>query len=187
MVQRRPLVRPRPFVIVAALALAACGAPKPETDATPPGEAAPPAGTTEPAPAPVASGGLDVAALDVCGLVTPEEVAALAGGAPQADPNQQSEADYSMCWYEVDKADGAYTYYIVYVEKPELGEMALSLGEAGDPVPDLGDEAYLRFEESEDQFRLIVLRRGEFAVDMAGTDPDVMIEIARLLIERLGE
>jgi hypothetical protein len=68
-----------------------------------------------------------------------------------------------------------------------LGEAALALGEAGDPVPDLGDEAYLRFEESEDQFRLIVLRRGEYAIDMAGTDSDVMIELAQLLIERLGE
>jgi Protein of unknown function (DUF3558) len=173
------------FVAVG-LALAACGSPAPTTTASPPEEASP-APATEPPSSSPPTGGRDFSAINLCQLVSPEEVAALAGGTAEEDPNQQSEADFSMCWYEVDKADGVYTYYIVYVEKIELGEMALALGEAGDPVPDLGDEAYLRFEESEDQFRLIVLRRGEYAIDMAGTDSDVMIELTQLLIERLGE
>jgi hypothetical protein len=165
------------------LALAACGSPAPTAVASPPEDASP-AQPTEPPPSAPPTGGRDFSAVNVCQLVTPEEVAGLAGGTAQEDPNQQSEADFSMCWYEVDKADGVYTYYIVYVEKVELGEMALSLDETGDPVPDLGGEAYMRFEESEDQFRLIVLR-GEYAIDMAGTDSDVMIEIARLLMDRL--
>jgi Protein of unknown function (DUF3558) len=171
------------FVAVG-LALAACGSPTPTTAASPP-EAASAAPATEPPPSSPPTGGRNFSGINVCQLVTPGEVAGLAGGTAQDDPNQQSEADFSMCWYEVDKADGVYTYYIVYVEKVELGEMALSLDETGDPVPNLGDEAYLRFDESEDQFRLIVLRRGEYAIDMAGTDSDVMIEIARLLLDRL--
>ncbi len=171
------------FVAVV-LALAACGTPAPTTVVAPTVDVSPPMEATQPAPSSPPTGGRDFSAINLCQLVTPEEVAGLAGGTAQEDPNQQSEADFSMCWYEVDKADGVYTYYIVYVEKVELGEMALSLDETGDPVPELGHEAYLRFEESEDQFRLIVLR-GEYAIDMAGTDSDVMIGIARLLLDRL--
>jgi Protein of unknown function (DUF3558) len=175
------------FVLLAA-GLVACGG-TPPTAALAPTDDAPTAAAPEtPAPAPTsaASASREFSTINVCELLPPEEVAELSGGAVDGEPNQQSEADYSMCWYEVTSATGAYSYYIVYLETAEVGEMALTLGETGDPVPDLGDESYLRFEESEDQFRLIVLRRGEYAIDMAGTDSDVMIEIARLLIERLG-
>jgi hypothetical protein len=184
MFRKSGLVSYRSVAFVAVgLALAACGSPVSTTAASSP-QAASTAPATELPPSSPPTGGRDFSAINLCQLVTPGEVAGLADGTAEEDPNQQSEADFSMCWYEVDKADGVYTYYIVYVEKVELGELALSLDETGSSVPELGDEAYLRFEESEDQFRLIVLR-SEYAIDMAGTDSDVMIGIARLLLDRL--
>jgi hypothetical protein len=181
---------------LAALALVAgmlvgCAAAAPTAAGPAPEDPSPTAApTTEsagPVPTSGPSGSRDFSDINVCELVTPEEVGALAGGVADPDPNQQSEADYTMCWYEIDDGTGAYAYYIVYVETAELGETALALEEIGDPVDGLGEEAYLRFDESEDQFRLIVLRRGDYAIDLAGTDSDVMVEIARLLIERFGE
>jgi hypothetical protein len=171
--------------------LAGCAGAAPTAD-----EAAPqgPSPTTAPTPQPAepvpdsgSSGARDFSNVNICELVPPEEVGALAGGDADPDPNQQSEAEYSLCWYEVDVGTGAYTYYIVYVETEALGEAALALADAGDPVAGLGDEAFQRFDEGEDQFRLIVLQRGAYAIDIAGSDSDVMVEIARLLIDRLGE
>ncbi|HET7010161.1 MAG TPA: hypothetical protein VFI11_05250 [Anaerolineales bacterium] len=170
--------------------LAACGGAAPSPSEAPPVAvstlAVPPTDAGPEAP-PAPSGTRDFAALNVCELVTPEEVLELAGGGTlDGEPNQQGEATFSMCWYSLDAPSGAYEYYIVYVESADLGEFALEAEEAGDPLAGLGDESRLWFEEDEDQFRLLVILRGDYALDIAGTDSEVMLEIARLLIERLG-
>jgi hypothetical protein len=167
------------------IAAAACGgratvAPSPTG---PPAVVEPP--THVPPTAPPASG-RDFRSLNLCELVTQEEVAALAGGTVYRPSNQSSDPTFAHCWHEVEFADGGYEYYIVYVEAVELAEAALSLGDGGDPLPGLGDEAYLKFEDTGQQYRLIVLVHGDYAIDMAGSRSEVMVEIARLLIERLG-
>ena len=165
---------------VSALACAG-GATAPTVEPTLPAQG--PAAPTRP---PAGSSGPDLSSLNVCELVTPEEVAGLAGGTSRDEPNQSSDATFSMCWYELDAAGGAYEYYIVYVESAEMGQLAIDMeaGDIGDPVPGLGDQAYVRFVEDEDQFRLIVIR-GDIALDMAGTRAEVLQEIASLLLERL--
>jgi hypothetical protein len=129
--------------------------------------------------------GRDFSSINICQLIPAEEVAALAGVTVDREPNQSSDSTFSHCWYNLEAADGGYEYYIVYLESIELGEAALALGDLGDPVPGLGDEAYLQWVEGEAQFRLLVLVRGDYAIDIAGSRSEIMQQIARLLIERL--
>jgi hypothetical protein len=192
--QWRLQMNPRAFLaqIILSVSILACAALGPRAESPEPivesaTQPAPPQDEAIPpqAPPPAASTGRDFSTINICELIPAQEVADLAGGTVYGEPNQSSDPMFSLCWYEVEAPDGAYEYYIVYVESVELGEFAISMGDLGDAVGGLGDEAYLKYEDGEEQFRLLVMRAGDFAIDIAGSRADVMQEIARLLLQRL--
>lgn len=120
---------------------------------------------------------------NICELLPIEEVAAISGGTPQSEPNVEDYGDdFKGCWYDFDLGDGTYDYYIVYVEPASF--LAATFEDDADPVPDLGDQAQLMWEDDGEQYRLAVLD-GEIGVEIAGKRSDVMIELARLILERL--
>lgn len=73
--------------------------------------------------------------------------------------------------------------YIAWVMPPDIYEP---------PTPDaerlsgLGDEAAIRYDSGEDQYRLTVLLRGRYAVEVIGQEREWTRRLAELLIPRLS-
>lgn len=144
-------------------------------------------GEAEEAAAPADSGdvttGGDLVVPDICELLPGDEVAALAGGTPTSDPSASDYGEnFKGCWYDFDLPDGSYDYYIIYVQPAAFLEIVFD--DAAEPVSGLGDRAQLKWEEDEEQYRLAIIH-GSFGVEVIGTRSEVMMELARLILERL--
>jgi hypothetical protein len=125
----------------------------------------------------------DLVLPDICELLPAEEVAALAGGTLSSEPNSSEYSDdFKSCWYDFDLSDGSYDYYIIYVQPAAFLEIVFE--DAAEPVSGLGDRAQLKWEEGEEQYRLAIID-GNVGVEVIGKRSDVMMELARLVLERL--
>lgn len=128
---------------------------------------------------PAGSSGGDV---DVCALLPGEEVAA----ALDARLTHPTEPGSTMnCWYMLAPAGSSTAIglpYIAWVMPPDINEP---------PPPDaerlagLGDEAAIRYDSGEDQYRLTVLLRGRYAIEVIGQERERTRRLAELLVPRL--
>jgi hypothetical protein len=53
-------------------------------------------------------------------------------------------------------------------------------------IAGLRDEAQIRFDDGEQQYRLTVLRRGDFALEVIGQERERTRRLADLVVSRLG-
>ncbi|HLD94458.1 MAG TPA: hypothetical protein VI703_09700 [Anaerolineales bacterium] len=120
---------------------------------------------------------------NICELLPVDEVAAIVGGAPASEPNVEDYgASFQGCWYDFNLSDGSYDYYIIYVQPASFLEVVFE--DSAEPVSGLGDRAQLKWEDSEEQYRLAIID-GAVGVEVIGTRSDVMMQLARLILERL--
>lgn len=125
----------------------------------------------------------DLVLPDICELLPADEVAALSGGTLSSEPNSSEYSDdYKGCWYDFELSDGSYDYYIVYVSPAPFLEVVFD--DAAEPISGLGDRAQLKWEEGEEQYRLAIID-GNVGVEVIGKRSDVMMQLARLILERL--
>ncbi len=182
-INRLPII-----LILAAMVLAACSGAGPSETQPPEPQAM---DTAQLAPAPTESGtmsGRDLTAIMVCELVSAEEVAGLAGGTVARPPTGGNDGGLAGCTYEIDPpGELSYHYYIVYVMPPEFAEVTINLMEPGEyeAVSGLDGQAYQKYEEVEQQFRLILLRPQDYGMEIIGSDQQVMLKLAEILVERL--
>lgn len=111
------------------LALASCGGgatPESTTapaSATVPSTPAPTSAAAAPtAPAPAPGGGRALSAIRVCELVTPQEVASMAGGNVDQEALQSNSETGAFCVYHVGFPNGDYQQYRIYLQPPNLVE-----------------------------------------------------------------
>ena len=158
-----------------------------ETPAATEVNAAPTAAPATPAEqtAPPASG-RDFTQIDVCSLVSDQEVAQLDNGSVQS-PAQNSDLGTTRgCSYGIQTADGGYDNVIIYVEPPDLLEASLELSsDKGAPVAGVGDQAFLQKDVDAGQFRLLAERQGDFGIEVIGENGDALAAIAKLLLTRI--
>lgn len=134
-----------------------------------------------PATAPVQ---IDVEAYDACQIVPPSDVVDLLGGSLVSASEQQPGPS---CVYGIDPGDGSYDNYIVYILPADMTAtfFEAAQGELGDPLPGLGDEAYMDYEEATETYDLQVLVDGRFAVEVIGSTEDGTRSIAELFLSRM--
>jgi hypothetical protein len=143
-----------------------------------------PAAPTEPAVPPASS--RDFTQIDVCSLISDQEVAQLDNGTVQS-PAQKSDLGTTRgCSYGVQTADGSYDNVIIYVEPPDLVEASLDLStDKGTPVAGIGDQAFLQKDVDAGQFRLLAERKGDLGIEVIGENGDALVAIAKLLLTRI--
>jgi hypothetical protein len=205
-------IRIASLVVVLACLAAACGSNQPATptsqpssqpsQATAPAKIMPtatePPAATEVNAAPTAApatpseqtaaptSGRDFTQIDVCSLISAQEVAQLDNGSVQS-PAQNSDLGTTRgCSYGIQTADGGYDNVIIYVEPPDLLEASLDLStDKGTPVAGIGDQAYLQNDVENSQFRLLAERQGDFGIEVIGENRDALVTIAKLLLTRI--
>ena len=178
------------LVGLGALILLACAGPAPSNGAAEDQPAdPPPEATTAPEEPPVsqvgppASGG--VPDVDLCQLLTVEEVASFAGGTPKNQPTTNRNGDIVDCWYTVVTAENTLgDIYIAYLTPAEWA--AFGTGDPSEPVSGLGDSAFLSYSESEQQYRLLGWQ-GAIGFETIGTEEAVVRAMAEALVPRLAD
>jgi hypothetical protein len=143
-----------------------------------------PATSTEQSPP--QTSGRDFTKIDVCSLISDQEVAQLDKGSVQS-PAQNSDLGTTRgCSYGVTTSDGGYDNVIIYVEPPDLLEASLDLStDKGTPIAGIGDQAFLQKDVDAGQFRLLAERKGDFGIEVIGENGDALTAIAKLLITRI--
>lgn len=165
------------LVLLAACSPAPTAAPVEVAEDSPPEEAADPTDSGE------VAAGSGLVLPNICELLPVDEVAAIVGGAPASEPNVEDYGEsFQGCWYDFNLSDGSYDYYIIYVQP--AGFLESVFDDSAEPVTGLGDRAQLKWEDSEEQYRLAILD-GAVGVEVIGTRSDVMMQLARLILERL--
>jgi hypothetical protein len=172
------------------LAVLACGpaasAEIPPTAAAPSG-AEPTAPTTPPELAPTlapAGSGDDVSSYNACEIVTAQDVGDLVGGPIYRELEQEPSP---ACIYEIVAGPDGYAQFIVYIEPPDMVEPLIENipDQLGDPLPGMGDAAYLNYDEAADNYRLIVLVRSRFGLEVSGEGEEWVLGIGELFLSRL--
>lgn len=152
-------------------------------------ESAAPAASTAPsaAPAPEAAAaakGRDLSALKACEIVIPAEVAAIVGGKLLNEP----PPGFANCVYVLEANGTTESYRIVFSDPaPYVALLATqSDAEKGEPLAGLWDEAYVQKQAMGDGFSVIVLKRGDLALESTGPRKEPAIEIAKLAASRVN-
>jgi hypothetical protein len=146
------------------------GSPPPASQA--PAPTAPPASTT----------GRDYSSLNVCQLLIGPQVESLTLGKLLSDPQASSVTDLAGCTYEIDPPGGdTYANYIVYVEPAALIQASLALGDSGDPVQGLGDQAFVQYDADNEEYRLQGTISGD-GFEVIGDDKDATLAIGQALV-----
>lgn len=177
-----------PLVLVSLL-LAACAAGAPattapsagESDGTPP-TSAPPPPTDAPA---VLPSGIDVAAVNLCQILSRAELAGMAGGTPY----EGAEASGPSCIYTIDPGDGTAELYSMSVSPPDVIQPMIDYVrqyEEAEWLEGIGDAAYLQPAAFGEGFDMVVLVEGEFGLSLGGPRSEVLVDAARWIIDRLG-
>jgi hypothetical protein len=137
-------------------------------------------------PSAVPTSGRDFTQINVCSLVSDQEIAQLDNGSIQS-PAQNSDLGTTRgCSYGIQTADGGYDNVIIYVEPPDLLEASLELStDKGTPVAGVGDQAFLQQDVDAGQFRLLAERQGDFGIEVIGENGDALVAIAKLLLTRI--
>lgn len=163
-------------------ALAACGSdPQPEPPAT---------AATETAPAVVPSEAIaeahppmDLAAVDLCQLVTVHEVASTAGGKPATEPSWNGKA----CFYVVETASDTESYLAALYPASTARVLldVMSPEEKGEKIDGPWSEAWLGPRISGTGFTLHALLDDARALEISGDRREVVLSVANLMAERL--
>jgi hypothetical protein len=132
---------------------------------------------------PTASGGgRDYASLDVCQLLPGSVVESLTQGTQLQDPQSTSGGDLAGCYYEIQPGGtGTYANYIVYVEPADFVQANLAISDAGDPVPGLGDQAYIGYDSDNEEYRLQGVV-GNDGFEVIGDDQAATLAIGKALV-----
>jgi hypothetical protein len=128
--------------------------------------------------------GRDLGKLRPCEIVTGKDVAAIAKGKLMSDPLGGSSA----CSYLIELSNGQVESYGLSFQAAAGVEALLkaqSPAEKGERVPGLWDEAYASKRFMASGFSLVVLRRGDMALEVTGERKDVLMAVAKLAIGRL--
>lgn len=136
------------------------------------------------------SGGRDIGSLDVCALLTQEDVAAAlqAQIARPADRTDMGTTTHGCTYYFGSPSSAINDSYIVYVEEPSLTDAQIQMltpEEMSHPVSGVGDVAYLITELDGTQFRLEFLLKGNAGVEVIGSKADWVQKIGELVLARL--
>lgn len=147
----------------------------------PPEQAATAAPSTAPAAAP-ATPARDLSALEACEIVPPAEVAAIVGGTLLNEPPR----GFANCAYVLDANGTTESYRIAFSDPAPYVAMldAQSEAEKGEKLDGIWDEAYVQTQAMADGFSVIVIRRGDLAVEATGPRKEPAVEIARLAASR---
>jgi hypothetical protein len=173
-------------------ALVACGpasGTSPTSPAAAPPTSAPQGSVPTPGPEATPASSADSAYGDVssyvaCEIVPPQDVADLIG-APLFRELEQPRIP--TCTYELVAGPTDYAQWIVYIQptdwvEPMMQEMPETLG---DPVPGLGDVAYLKYDEATELYDLLILVKGRFGLEVIGDGKDWTVAIANLFLSRM--
>lgn len=129
--------------------------------------------------------GRDFSKINSCELVTDQEVATFAGGTVFRPSASSGIKEERSCTYEVTvSGSNAYETYLVYVEPADLVQPFLDEAK-GEPVAGLGDKAVAVHETDLEQHRLLVLRNGDYGLEIIGPRQEVLVKIAQQLLSRL--
>jgi hypothetical protein len=177
-----------PLVLVSIL-LAACGAAGATTTAPAAGGSDAPAATSAPVQPTVApagsSSGIDAAAVNLCQILPRAELAGLAGGTPY----EAVEPGGPSCIYTIDPGDGTAELYSMNVSPPDQIQPMVDYVrqyEQAEWLEGIGDAAYLQMSDFGEGYDLVVLVEGEFGLSLGGPRSEVLVDAARLILERLG-
>lgn len=188
------LQRSMPAVFLLAL-LTACG----ESDAPvapPPASTAPaataPAGTAAATSAagadvaaPATAAARDIAAIEACTVLPNQEVAEIVGGTLATT---ESSWTGPHCMYVIEVAGATEGYVLHFSRAEEMAPVVDFLDDAqkGEPVAGPWQEAYLGPKEFGEGLRMIVLDRGDLALEVSGeARRDPIVEIARRAYTRV--
>ncbi len=130
-----------------------------------------------------AATGRDVSTLKACEIVTPQEAATIIKGRLLNEP----PAGFPNCAYVVDVDGKTESYRIAFAEPAMYVAMleAETDAEKGEHLPGLWDEAYVRPRSVGDGFSVVVVRRGDLAMEVWGDRKAPTIEIAKLAVSRV--
>lgn len=180
------------------LVLASCGGgATPESTTAPatatvPSPPAPTSAVTAPT-APAPGGGRDLANLHVCELVTPQEVASMAGGNVFQEALQSSSESSALCVYHIGFPNGDYQQYRIHLQSPNLVEPLIECcaADLGRPMEGLGDVAFLEQDEN-GLFTLLALVKNDFALELTASatgqtaiSEDMLQKLAETVLTRM--
>jgi len=159
---------------------AAVGTTAPATEAAAQPTLATAQATLPPAPS-GSDGRLDIVA---CEIVTPQQVAELAGGTIFRELEQEPSP---ACIYEVAAGPDGYAQFIVSIQPPDIAEASIAMmpEELGQPVVGMGDAAYLEHDQGADTYHLLVLVRDRFGLNVSGESEDWTLALGQLFLSRL--
>ncbi|HXF86602.1 MAG TPA: hypothetical protein VNK49_14570 [Anaerolineales bacterium] len=167
-----PIVLSICFLLIASLACGFPGQVSPPAENSPlPTLSALTASTPEPEMTEsVITAGRALSDLHVCELVTPEEVASMAGGSVFQEPLQGSSENGAFCTYHVGFPNGDYQQYSIYLEPTHLPELLIECcaADLGKPIEGLGDIAFLEQDEN-GLFTLLALVKNDFALELTAS------------------
>lgn len=180
--------------ILTALAVVACGPASAAqgTLSSPPSGSGPSTAseTTAPSPteAPTASSvdsyG-DVSSYVACEIVAPQEVADLIGGPLFRDLPQPPSPS---CTYEVVAGPKDYVQFTAFIEPADWVQALIDNAPemVGDPVPGLGDVAYLSHDETTDLYSLLIVVHDRFGLEISGdTSREWTLALGELFLSRM--
>lgn len=172
------------IAVLMTLALASCGKSPPAADGAAQPAPAPtppaPSAATAALPAPAAR---DVASLRACEIVKPAEVASIVGGPLLNEP----PPGFANCAYVIEIAGRTESYRLMFSEPGVYAVMleAQTPEEKGERIDGLWDEAYVQPGMGAG-VSVIVLRRGDLALEVKGDRREPALEIARLAASRVN-
>ena len=196
-VLRVPSGVPAKLILAAAL-LAACSTSSPAAEASQPQgeEAETPAAVADSTPEPAESVSPSLGSirdLDVCALMTAEEVGEIMGTELNEGETMELSTETAGCQW--DAADNSLTYVQVYVAAfdQETFELARDRDSAEELTEPLGDDAYRREVTSYYPAGILQIKHDEFFIELGVHDEDGEattmkaqgIELAELLLSRL--
>lgn len=144
--------------------------------------------TATPAPASASGGGHDLKTIRVCKLVTPQEVASLAGGKVQQDPLGSNSETSALCTYHVEFPNGDYQQYRILLQPTKLVEELIKCcaADLGQPISGLGHVAFLKREQGSDLLRLLAVVKNDFALELTATSAG-KTPVSEKVVRRLAE
>jgi hypothetical protein len=127
----------------------------------------------------------DLSGLQLCEIVKGAEVVKIAGGAKLAAPATSVPRG---CMYVVERPGGGADHFNLRVESASLEAMLIDHLEPQEQIEKVAgpwDDARLSRAKLGGGLRLMVVRRGDLGIEVAGERKEAMIEIAKLASSRI--
>lgn len=127
----------------------------------------------------------DVSSYVACEIVPPQEVADLIGGPLFRDLPQPPSPS---CTYEVVAGPKDYVQFTAFIEPADWVQALIDNAPemVGDPVPGLGDVAYLSHDETTDLYSLLIVVHDRFGLEISGdTSREWTLALGELFLSRM--